>query len=121
MEEIKSCSDLIKLTGLTGSSVWVDPEIIVALEELDEVKDGKVVKYFKRTRIDIREGDKTIPGAYIVKQTATYINTQMENVIARNQMKERKEIASEVREAVVSDIIKKGRIFKAIKEIIINK
>ena len=119
---MQSYSNLIKLTGLTGSDVRLDPEIIVALVELGESEESEkgtckdIVNCPTRTRIDIRDESKVVWGAYIVKQTATQINILIETVIARNQMKVKK-VASGIIDTIAADIKNNGRVADAIRAI----
>ena len=88
-----SYSDLIKLTAFEGRRrCLVDPKIIVGLEEMAEIVKEGVVSVGKRTRIDIINGDKVTIGAYLVTESAEYINMQMENGIARNQNKQKEAV-----------------------------
>ena len=78
----QSYSDLIKLTVYEGKRrCFVDPKIIVRLVDLGENDSDK------RTRIDIIDDSKVVCGAYLVTEDAVYINTQIENIIARNEAK----------------------------------
>lgn len=78
----QSYSDLIKLSMYEGRRrCFVDQKIIVGLTELGTDDSDK------RTRIDIIDGNKVVIGAYLVTESAEYINRQIENIIARNEVK----------------------------------
>ena len=81
-----SYSDLIKLTQAdSGLHCFIKARDIVAIIELEEINEEGQDFIPKRTRIDVAAA----PYLVLVKETADYVNRQIETFIARQKTEEK--------------------------------